>query len=264
VHTKREEEPQVRLSAAVQCIEEQKRKWGLPAGVRVVIVYEAGQDGFWIARALQKLGYEIYVTDPASVVVSRAQRRAKTDRLDAIRLVNALRSWLRGERDTMRMVHMPTQAAEAQRQWSRERGLLQKEVAQHRDRMRKLLRTVGCWQALAEQQPGEQLEQLRCSRRRAAARAAAGALGERSEAAGTRRAATRGAGAQLGARFAGVYASAGAAARAAAGHWLGGGDALGARAILARLCQRAASGKLRGVGAPALRQWRYAQRSGHQ
>src|SRR5437773_6041268 len=87
VYTKREEQAQARLSASVGCIEECKRKWGLPAGVRVVVVYEAGQDGFWIARELAKFGYEVYVTDPASVAVSRQQRRAKTDRLDALMLV---------------------------------------------------------------------------------------------------------------------------------------------------------------------------------
>ena len=107
LHTCKEQQAQARLEAAVQRIEQTKGKWGLPTGTRVVIVYEAGQEGFWIARALRALGYEVYVTDPASVAVSRQHRRAKTDRLDAIRLVNALRSWLRGERDVMRMVHLP-------------------------------------------------------------------------------------------------------------------------------------------------------------
>jgi len=160
VYTKREEQAQARLSAAAACIEQCKGKWGLPAGVRVVVVYEAGQDGYWIARALSKLGYEVYVTDPASVAVSRQQRRAKTDRLDAVMLVNALRAWLRGERDRMRMVHIAQAHAEAQRQVSRERGQLQKEVGQHRDRMRKLLRTVGCWQSCDGRE--ESLAKLRC------------------------------------------------------------------------------------------------------
>jgi transposase len=160
VYSYREERPEARVSGVLKCVEAQKRKWGLPVGVPVVLVYEAGQDGFWIARALQARGYEVYVTDPASVVVSRVQRRAKTDRLDAMRLVNALRGWLRGERDCMRMVHIPSVQAEAQRQLSRERGLLQKEVAQHRDRMRKLLRTVGCWQAV-QGDLGVQLQGLR-------------------------------------------------------------------------------------------------------
>ncbi len=150
LYTSKAELAQARLAEVVKRIEQMKLKWGLPAGVRVAIVYEAGQDGFWIARALTALGYEAYVTDPASVVVSRQQRRAKTDRLDAIRLVNALRGWLRGERDCMRMVHLPTPEAEAQRHAIRERGQLQKEVQAHRDRMGKLLRTLGCWEAVGE------------------------------------------------------------------------------------------------------------------
>jgi len=162
LHTCKEQQAQARLEAAVQRIEQTKGKWGLPTGTRVVIVYEAGQEGFWIARALRALGYEVSVTDPASVAVSRQHRRAKTDRLDAIRLVNALRSWLRGERDVMRMVHLPPEEAEAQRHGTRERGQLQKEIHGHCDRIEKLLRTVGCWQKVAEGFGAERLEQLRC------------------------------------------------------------------------------------------------------
>ena len=90
-------------------------------------------------------GYETLVVDPASIPVERKARRAKTDRLDAIRLVLALRGWLRGERDRMRVVRVPPAPAEAQRHLVRDRGTLQKEVGQHRDRLRKLLGTVGCW-----------------------------------------------------------------------------------------------------------------------
>jgi len=56
-----------------------------------------------------------------------------------------LRAWLRGERDRMHVVHVPSSQDEASRQLMRDRGELQKEVLQHRDRMRKLLATVGCW-----------------------------------------------------------------------------------------------------------------------
>ncbi len=72
-------------------------------------------------------------------------RRAKTDRLDAIKLVTNLRAWLRGERDRMHVVHVPSAQDEASRHLMRERGQLQKEVLQHLDRMRKLLATLGCW-----------------------------------------------------------------------------------------------------------------------
>jgi transposase len=113
--------------------------------VRIVVCYEAGQDAFWICRALQARGIECYVVDPASIPVERHKRRAKTDRLDAIKLVINLRAWLRGEHDRMHVVHMPSPQDEASRHLMRDRGELQKEVLQHCDRMRKLLATLGCW-----------------------------------------------------------------------------------------------------------------------
>ena len=137
--------PEGRLEEAIALIEKAKRKWGLAPGVRVVVVYEAGQDGFWIQRALSERGYEALVVDAASIPVERRARRAKTDRLDAIRLVLALRAWLRGERDRMKVVRVLAVEAEGQRHLVRERGTLQKEIGQHRDRLRKLLSTVGCW-----------------------------------------------------------------------------------------------------------------------
>jgi len=148
VHGVDHAEPKGRLEEAIAVIEKVKKKWGVAPGVRVVVVYEAGQDGFWIQRALSERGYEALVVDPASIPVERRARRAKTDRLDAIRLVLALRAWLRGERDRMKVVRIPAAEAEGQRHVVRDRGTLQKEIGQHRDRMRKLLRTVGCWESI--------------------------------------------------------------------------------------------------------------------
>src|SRR6202166_326065 len=145
VHAAAQPRPAARLQAVLDLIEAHKEKWSLPAGVRTVVSYEAGQDAFWICRALQVRGIECYVVDPASIPVERHQRRAKTDRLDVIKLVINLRAWLRGERDRMRVVHVPSPQDEASRQLMRDRGQLQKEVLQHRDRMRKLLATLGCW-----------------------------------------------------------------------------------------------------------------------
>ncbi len=64
---------------------------------RVVVGYEAGLDGFWIARALRERGIEVYVMHPASISVERRGRRAKTDRIDVDILLRALLGWLRGE-----------------------------------------------------------------------------------------------------------------------------------------------------------------------
>jgi transposase len=133
-----------RLEALLLRLAEFKAKWGLPAGCQVVLIHEAGQDGFWIARALERRGIRVVVIDAASVQVTRHAKRAKTDRLDALRLLQELRAWLRGERMELRVVHIPSEEAEAQRLLTRERGTLQKESCQHRDRMHKLLRTQGC------------------------------------------------------------------------------------------------------------------------
>ncbi|THC39477.1 IS110 family transposase [Massilia sp. Mn16-1_5] len=157
VHTTKQEGAAERLDEAVALVEDAKRQWRLPSSCRTVVLYEAGQDAFWIARALQEKGYEVVVVDPASIPVERQARRAKTDRLDAIRLMSCLRGWLRGERDRLHAVRVPTAEAEDMRHLVRDRGQLQKEVGQHRDRICKLLRTVGCWIRIG---PGfaEQLE----------------------------------------------------------------------------------------------------------
>lgn len=117
----------------------------LPADTPIVVSYEAGQDAFWIYRALRLKEIDCYVIDPASIPVERHQRRAKTDRLDAIKLVTNLRARLHGERDRMHVVRVPSLQDEASRHLMRERGQLQKEVLQHHDRVRKLLATLGCW-----------------------------------------------------------------------------------------------------------------------
>jgi len=145
VHTVAHPQAAGRLAEAMRVVEERKHAWGLGPATRVVVIYEAGQDGFWVARALTGQGYEVQVVDPASIPVARRARRAKTDRLDALRLVLSLWAWLGGERDRLRVVRVPKLEDEARRHWVRERGELQKEIGQHRDRMRKLLRTVGCW-----------------------------------------------------------------------------------------------------------------------
>ena len=65
---------------------------------RIIVAFEAGRDGFWLARWLRAKGIEAYVIHPTSVPVSREQRRAKTDRLDVGLLQRCLMGWLRGEK----------------------------------------------------------------------------------------------------------------------------------------------------------------------
>lgn len=142
------EQADKRLQQVVAVIEATRQKWSLAPEMPVAIVYEAGQDGFWIERELTARGYRTLVVNPASIQVNRQARRAKTDRLDALLLVRALRGWLRGEKDRMSVVHVPTVEAEDCRRWSRERGQLQKEIGQHRDRMGKFLRLHGNWEGV--------------------------------------------------------------------------------------------------------------------
>ena len=87
---------------------------------RIVVAYEAGRDGFWLARWLRARGIEAYVIHPTSIPVSREHRRAKSDRLDAGSLMRALLGWLRGEAKHCNMVAIPTLAEEDARRANRE------------------------------------------------------------------------------------------------------------------------------------------------
>lgn len=139
------ERPSDRVATVVALIEQTRRAWKLSSLTEVFICYEAGQESFWPQRAFSAYGYRVLPIDPASIEVARHAKRAKTDRLDAIRLVTSLLGWLRGERDRMHVVRVPSLETEDQRHLMRERGQLLKEIQQHRDRMRKLLATMGCW-----------------------------------------------------------------------------------------------------------------------
>jgi transposase len=91
---------------------------------RVVVAYEAGRDGFWLARWLRSHGLEAYVIHPTSIAVSREHRRAKTDRLDTELLLRVLLAWLRGEKRHCSMVAIPTAAEEDAKRPNRERDNL--------------------------------------------------------------------------------------------------------------------------------------------
>jgi len=88
------------------------------------VAFEAGRDGFWLARWLRARGIEAHVIHAASVAVSREHRRAKTDRLDTQLLKRAFLGWLRGERDHCKMCAIPTFAEEDARRPHRERETL--------------------------------------------------------------------------------------------------------------------------------------------
>ncbi len=89
--------------------------------VPIVVMQEAGLDGFWIHRLLQDEGIESYVVDPASIAMSRRRRRAKTDKIDGESLVRALLAYKRGEPRVCAMVKAPTPQEEDRRRICRER-----------------------------------------------------------------------------------------------------------------------------------------------
>jgi transposase len=131
------------LVAVERVLGQGRARFGLPATAAVVSCYEAGRDGFWIHRALERLGVQNRVVDSASIEVNRRQKRAKTDRLDVLKLVAMLvRVWL-GETGVWREVRVPTAEAEAARQVSRERTALTRERTALRNQVRSWLTTCG-------------------------------------------------------------------------------------------------------------------------
>jgi hypothetical protein len=88
---------------------------------RMVVAFEAGYDGFWLARWLRSRGIEAHVIHPTSVAVSREQRRAKTDRLDIGLLERSFLGWLRGEKNHCTMAAIPTLEEEDAKRPTRER-----------------------------------------------------------------------------------------------------------------------------------------------
>jgi transposase len=109
----------------------------------IIVIQEAGLDGFWIHRVLQAEGIESHVVDPASIATSRRRRRAKTDKIDGEALVRALLAYKRGEPRVCAMVRAPTPDEEDQRRLCRERKVLTAERVRHVNRVKGLLFSQG-------------------------------------------------------------------------------------------------------------------------
>jgi transposase len=110
---------------------------------RIAVAFEAGRDGFWLARWLRARNIEAYVIHPTSVAVSREHRRAKTDRLDTELLKRAFLGWLRGEPKHCSMVAIPTLDEEDAKRPSRERETLVSERTRLINRMKAALARLG-------------------------------------------------------------------------------------------------------------------------
>jgi transposase len=119
------------------------RKLGRP--VAAVSCYEAGYDGFWLHRVLEAGGVRNYVLDPASLQVNRRARRAKTDRIDAERMVRALLAYLRGDPEACSVVRVPSVIEEDAKRLERERDRLIAERIQHVNRIKGLCALQGVY-----------------------------------------------------------------------------------------------------------------------
>ena len=120
-----------------------QERHGVPSAGRVLCCYEAGRDGFWLHRELEGRGLGSLVVDSASIEVNRRARRAKTDRLDARKLLAMLARYDGGERTVWRVVRVPTVEQEDARRVHRELDRLTKERTAHCTRIRSLLALHG-------------------------------------------------------------------------------------------------------------------------
>ena len=122
-----ERQPLKKFDAQEEMLLKLLHRWRHEAGQagrnikRIVVAFEAGRDGFWLARWLRARDVDAYVIHPTSIAVSREHRRAKTDRLDTELLMRVFLGWLRGEKRHCSMVAIPTIAEEDARRPNRER-----------------------------------------------------------------------------------------------------------------------------------------------
>jgi transposase len=138
-----------------------KRVFGLDDDAPVASCYEAGRDGFWIHRCLVAVGIESHIVDPASIEVNRKKRRAKTDRIDAQKIVLALLRFKAGDRFACRMIRVPDAEAEDARQLNREMRTVKTERSSHTNRIKGLLVTQGITQVAIDRKFLQRLDQMK-------------------------------------------------------------------------------------------------------
>jgi transposase len=159
--TSRAQRPRIRtiaagaLGAVAKEIAQARERLGVSPTAVSRSCYEAGRDGFWLHRWLTTHGVENVVVDSSSIEVNRRARRAKTDRLDAGRLLQLLMRWAEGERKVWSVVRVPTPEAEATRQVIREIETVRQERLRVRNRVLALLATQGIRCALTRRFPAQ-------------------------------------------------------------------------------------------------------------
>lgn len=131
------------LGVLDQEIARARRRFALAPEALVRSCYEAGRDGFWLHRALLARGIANVVVDASSIEVNRRARRAKSDRLDNVKLNEMLVRYHAGEQRVWHVVRVPSEADEDRRHLERERQTLIQERTRLRNRMQGLLATQG-------------------------------------------------------------------------------------------------------------------------
>src|SRR5262245_12580519 len=131
------------LARLDQEIARAKQRFGLPADAPVCTCYEAGRDGFRLHRALTKRGINNVVVDSGAIEVNRRHKHAKTDPIDAAKLLNLLCRYHGGERKVFSVVHAPTVADEDRRQLHRGLKDRQRQQTECSNRIKGLLASQG-------------------------------------------------------------------------------------------------------------------------
>jgi transposase len=132
-----------RPDLVLEAVHKAKIRFRLPDDTPVVSCYEAGREGFWVHRYLLNYGVQNFIVDSASIEVNRRKRRAKSDRLDAIKLVAMLIRWYGGDNTVWSVVNVPTPADEDARHLHRDMVELKGESTELSNRIKGLLAGVG-------------------------------------------------------------------------------------------------------------------------
>lgn len=135
--------PARNLAAFNEEIAKAKARFGLPADAPVCTCYEAGRDGFWLHRALTKIGITNVVVDASSIEVNRRQKQIKSDPVDAAKLVNMLCRYHAGERKVWSVVNVPSVQDEDGRQLHRGMKDVQRQKTECSNRIKGLLASQG-------------------------------------------------------------------------------------------------------------------------
>jgi transposase len=129
-----------RLEAEIRAA---KARFKVAADAPVLSCYEAGRDAFWPHRALTRMGVRNIVVDSSSIEVNRRARRAKSDKLDAVKLGEQLIRYHAGEKRVWSVVRVPTPAQEDRRQTQRELMTTRRDRARLVVRIKSLITAQG-------------------------------------------------------------------------------------------------------------------------